>query len=265
MELHSLVRYGENPILSKPSRNFQELLKFNQINCMREYETESKDFHLKMEKRLETNLLCLTSDFVDVSHSEQVERMCSEGIKFIQFRSKRLSHSDFLREVSRSAMICRGHESTLIINDSVEMAFSTSACGVHLGITDKPAEYARMQLGPGKLIGETIHTVEEAKSVKARGICDYFGLGPYRFSQTKNLLAPTLNLDQFHSIVEYMKPIPAYLIGGLKLSDFELIEKIGLSGICVCSALSNGREFGVHLSSFAKESQRLLKEPAFHE
>ena len=43
----------------------------------------------------------------------------------------------------------------------------------------------RVELGEGKLIGETVHSYQEASAVKSRGVCDYVGLGPFRKRQQK--------------------------------------------------------------------------------
>ena len=202
------------------------------------------------------NLYCLTSDRVNLSHSNQVEMMCKKGVRLIQFRTKTLG-PEFLKNEAKRAVEISGHyETTLIINDFVKISSLLNASGVHLGKDDQLPDYARKKLGSEKLIGETVHLLTEAKAVKDRGVADYVGIGPYRNSETKNSLTSILSDNEYSEISGLLGPIPRYLIGGLDSNDFSLIKKLNLTGICVCSALSEGREFGIHLSDILLEANK---------
>ena len=50
------------------------------------------------------------------------------------------------------------------------------ADGVHLGEEDLPPALARKILGPGKIIGRTVRTVEQAREAQREG-ADYLGAG----------------------------------------------------------------------------------------
>ena len=91
---------------------------------------------------------------------------------------------------------------------------------MHLGVFDDCAKMARVELGEEKLIGETVHSYQEASAVKSRGVCDYVGLGPFRKSSTKRELIPSLSRDDYIRIIQFLEPIPCYLIGGIELGDF---------------------------------------------
>ena len=202
-------------------------------------------------------LYCLTSDEVSLSHSEQVQFMCRSGVKLIQLRSKVLARDQLLDEAKKSVEICKSFDVTLIVNDCIEVAKRSGASGVHLGKKDVGPVRACDFLKDDQLIGETVHSLQEAKEVMERGICSYIGLGPYRKSFTKKALKPQLNKDEFSEIIKMLQPIPVYLIGGLVLEDFDLLEPMGLAGICVCSGLSEGEQFGVHLPAFVKWAEKL--------
>jgi thiamine monophosphate synthase len=47
--------------------------------------------------------------------------------------------------------------------------------------------------------------------------------------------------------------LPVFLIGGLGLDDFGLIDDLGIKGLAVCSALS-GKAFGDNLKAFVSHS-----------
>ena len=202
-------------------------------------------------------LYCLTSDEVSLSHSEQVQFMCRSGVKLIQLRSKVLPRDQLLDEAKKSVEICKSFGATFIVNDCIEVAKRSGASGVHLGIKDVCPVRACELLEDDQLIGETVHSLREAEEVKERGICSYVGLGPYRKSFTKKALKPQLSTDEFSEIIKTLQPIPVYLIGGLVLEDFDLLDPLGLAGICVCSGLSEGEQFGVHLPAFVKGAEKL--------
>lgn len=64
----------------------------------------------------------------------------------------------------------------LIINDRVDVALAVGAEGVHVGQDDIPARMARELLGPHKILGVSVKTVEQAKQAVADG-ADYLGAG----------------------------------------------------------------------------------------
>ena len=100
--------------------------------------------------------------------------------------------------------------------------------------------------------------MEEAWLAKKRNVSDYVGIGPFRRSPTKSSLFPELGPKDFLMISEYLSLVPTYLIGGLNYDDFYLIKQLNLAGICICSSLSEGKEFGVHLNKFVLEAKKYL-------
>ena len=57
-------------------------------------------------------------------------------------------------------------------------------------------------------------------------------------------MRPVLEYPDFSEIKAVLDPIPIYLIGGLGLADFDLIDELGIAGLAVCSALSAEGRFG---------------------
>ena len=66
---------------------------------------------------------------------------------------------------------------------------------------------------------------------------DYIGLGPYRFTNTKNKLSPILGLEGFQNIMDRLSlagvGTPVYAIGGIQTKDFEELLKTGIKGMAV--------------------------------
>jgi thiamine-phosphate pyrophosphorylase len=110
-------------------------------------------------------------------------------------------------------------------------------------------------MGDVAIIGRTVHSLDEARQVKAEGRCGYVGLGPFRSSKTKPGLRPVLEYPDFAEIKAILEPIPIYLIGGLGLADFDLIDDLGIAGLAVRSALSERDAFGANLEAFVERSR----------
>lgn len=204
-----------------------------------------------------SKLLCITSDNSALSHDEQVRLLIKYGAKFIQIRTKNLPQAQLEKQVSRALNYTKSKNVNLIVNDFVEVADKVNASGVHLGSFDESVLKAREKLGNQAIIGSTVHNFAEARRVKDLGLCDYVGLGPFRESLTKRNLTPFLSEMLIHEIVEFLSPLPVYLIGGLGLSDCKLISKYGLSGIAVCSSLSSRNDYGNNVGNFIKEIERV--------
>ena len=208
-----------------------------------------------MNKRL-PSLYCLTSDHLDMSHSQQVSFLCEGGIRLIQLRSKKLSHAELQLEASKSVEICNQFDAKLIINDSVEITKSTGADGVHLGKDDMNILKAREILGDSKLIGVTIHSEDEISDNRYE-FADYAGLGPFRNSKTKSELNPQLSENDYSTIIHLLDPMPVFLIGGINSQDFTTIQRLGNHGLAVCSALS--KDFSLdnsRIKEFISESEK---------
>lgn len=179
--------------------------------------------------------------------AEQYRRICQaldHGADWIQLRWKTGRRQELLALSEAVVRQCRAYGATCIINDSVAIAHLSGADGVHLGLQDEPVSYARNILGPGKIIGGTANTVDDVAQRINEG-CDYIGLGPYRFTQTKQQLSPILGLEGYVRIINSLHDrgiaLPRlYAIGGIAARDVKLLRRTGVYGIAV-SGLVNAQ------------------------
>lgn len=167
------------------------------------------------------------------------------GCKLIQVRFKNGTKEE-ITELARIAKVrCQFHEAKLIINDWVEIAKEINADGVHLGLTDSSVSEARALLGPTKIIGGTANTLEDVLQ-RVDEQCDYVGLGPFRFTTTKEKLSPVLGLEGyrqiFHELMNKHISIPVYAIGGIELADLETLMETGIYGVAVSGIISKSGE-----------------------
>ena len=195
----------------------------------------------------------LTSDHVSTSHSKQLEIFAQKGVKLVQLRSKKRFSGNSFPELTKSVHFARSLGTKVIMNDSISLAMEFQSDGVHLGEKDSDPETARKMLGRNAIIGSTVHSKIDAEKVRKEKVSDYVGLGPFRESSTKRKLSPKLSIEEIKEIISMLQPIPTFLIGGLDENDFQLLEKTGAHGICVCSSLSNGDSFGINIDLFLEK------------
>ena len=69
-----------------------------------------------------SSLLCLTSDYSILSHSEQVRILLEEGAKFIQIRTKELSSHNLFDQFNIASKYAIENDATLIVNDFLDIA-----------------------------------------------------------------------------------------------------------------------------------------------
>ena len=119
--------------------------------------------------------------------------------------------------------------------------FVRRADGVHLGKQDMPPAEARALLGPGFIIGGTANTFADIERLAVAGV-DYIGLGPFRFTTTKQNLSPVLGLAGYADLLAQCRAaainIPLIGIGGITLPDVAPLLGLGLHGVAVASAIT---------------------------
>lgn len=168
------------------------------------------------------------------SIAEQVESVILGGATMVQVREKELSASAF-ETVARSIQrITKQHHIPLIINDDVTLAKCIDAEGVHIGQNDQALKTARLLLGPNKIIGVSVQTVEQALCAEREG-ADYLGVGAV-FETGSKADADKVSLNVLKAICKSVS-IPVVAIGGIHADNMHHLYGTGLAGISVISAL----------------------------
>lgn len=164
------------------------------------------------------------------------------GCRWIQLRMKGVAESEVEAEGRKLRALCDAYGAKLILDDHVSLVRHIGADGVHLGKQDMPVGEARALLGPGVIIGATANSFEDIERAVAAG-ADYIGLGPYRFTTTKERLSPTLGLEGYRRIMERMREagitVPVVAIGGILVDDVAALIEAGVSGVAVSGAILN--------------------------
>ena len=195
-------------------------------------------------------LMCLTRDAPGEAHAEQAAGLCEAGARWIQLRMKGASDAAWLAEAAETAAVCRARGAVLIVNDSVEVALESGADGVHLGSLDCEWRQARRRLGKGRILGGTVNNSADAARALGSGALDYVGVGPLRFTATKQNLAPVLGLEGIRDLISSLGGLPAWVIGGVEPADVPELLEAGASGVAVSSALYRGGRVAENLRAF---------------
>jgi len=96
----------------------------------------------------------------------------------------------------------------------------------------------RTHLFSWQLIGGTANTLEDCQELSSKKV-DYIGLGPFRFTKTKDNLGPVLGENGYAAIVEALKTdIPIIAVGGITSYDILDVMITGVYGIAVSGAIT---------------------------
>ena len=153
--------------------------------------------------------------------------------------------SDTLLEEAAIAVqkMCREYGATFIIDDNVALTKRIGADGVHLGKNDMPVAEARKMLGEGYIIGATVNTFDDIVNALYTATPDYFGCGPFRYTSTKQNLAPILGYEGYREVISKMRErnieIPLIAIGGITKGDIPELLRCGVNGIALSGSILN--------------------------
>jgi thiamine-phosphate pyrophosphorylase len=175
------------------------------------------------------------------TNAQAAELACRGGVRWVQLRVKNLPAAEWRQRALDVQAVCRHHGATLLINDNPALALEIGADGVHLGKQDMPPAEARALLGPDFIIGGTANTFADIEGLVAAGV-EYIGLGPFRFTTTKEKLSPILGFSGYAEIMAQCRAAgfttPVVGIGGVELADVAELLVAGLHGVAVSGAIS---------------------------
>lgn len=175
---------------------------------------------------------------------DEIQRVVDGGCKWVQLRMKDSTHEEIEETARRAKEICSAAECILVVDDHVDIAKSVGLDGVHLGKNDMPPAKAREYLGEEFIIGATANTFDDIQELRHLDI-DYIGLGPFRFTSTKEHLSPILGLEGYRDIIARKKAesinLPIVAIGGITFDDVEALMQTGVDGIAVSGSIVNAQ------------------------
>jgi thiamine-phosphate pyrophosphorylase len=153
------------------------------------------------------------------------------GVTSVQLRLKQVE----ARELAR---LVRGLVQALtvpvLVDDRPDVALATGAAGIHLGPGDMPVELVRRIAPPGFIIGASVGSEAEARRADA---ADYWGIGPWRDTATKEDAGTGLGAEGFQRLVALADGKPCIAIGGVRPQDIPVVMAAGGAGVAVVSGI----------------------------
>ena len=171
-------------------------------------------------------------------HLKNIKSACSCGAETVQLRLKNIEEQIVLETAKKVKEVTDNFQTRLIINDYYKVAIAIKADGVHLGKTDACPNLVRKELASWQIIGGTANTLKDCEALIEKKV-NYIGLGPFRFTNTKEKLSPVLGLAGYKVIIDELKTsIPIIAVGGITLNDVESIIETGVYGVAVSSEIT---------------------------
>jgi thiamine-phosphate pyrophosphorylase len=159
----------------------------------------------------------------------------------VQLRDKRGSTRTMVEEARELTVVLAPLDIPLLINDRVDVALAAEADGVHIGQDDMSPADARLLLGRTAIIGLSIKTVEQAKTVPLE-MLDYVAVGGIYGTTSKETSGAPLGLSGLGAVVQAIRArsakIPICAIAGINESNAADVIAQGCDGVAVISALS---------------------------
>jgi thiamine-phosphate diphosphorylase len=188
------------------------------------------------------------------THLQVAEAAIAGGADVLQLRDKEASTGRLYREAVQLRRLTRDAKVPFIVNDRLDIALAVDADGLHVGQSDLPASVARRLLGPGRILGVSAETVEEAVQAEKDG-ADYLGVGPvFEARGTKPDTGEPMGLDCIARIRRHCR-LPIVAIGGINAGNARKVLEAGADGAAVISAIVSADD----ISLAARRLKRILE------
>ena len=161
-----------------------------------------------------------------------VREAVAGGVNVVQYRDKTLTEAYAIETVRILRRFSPG--ALFLVNGSPSVALEAGADGVHLPEQGGSIEEARAGVGPGRLIGRSVHSVEAAAAAAQEG-ADYLIAG--------TIFASRSHPDNRPAGVELIWAIRATVdlrliaIGGITPENCAVCLEAGASGFAVLSGI----------------------------
>ena len=164
-----------------------------------------------------------------------VREAAAGGVTMVQLREKECSTSEFITLARELKTALQPLGIPLIINDRIDVALAVDADGVHIGQSDMPYTMARQLLGPDKIIGLSVETLDEVIAANALDV-DYIGISPVYATPTKTDTLTPFGLEGVDEVLRLTRH-RCVAIGGMNRDTIGEVIARGVEGVAVVSAI----------------------------
>lgn len=157
------------------------------------------------------------------------------GITALQLREKGMTQAQRIELGLELKEVLAPYSIPLIVNDSVNLACEIDAEGVHLGQSDGCPRQARELLGPKKIIGVSVESIDQLKAANAAPI-NYVGISAVFPTTNKSDVTTTCGLVGLQKRVR-LSIHPVVGIGGIHAKNAAEVMRAGAHGIAVIGSV----------------------------
>jgi thiamine-phosphate pyrophosphorylase len=178
-------------------------------------------------ERLARSRLYLVLD----ARPDVLEAALCGGVDVVQLREKDVDDAALIAAAEPFRTACEQHGALFVLNDRPDLVEACGADGVHVGRGDMPVHETRSLIGPDRLLGLSVSTVDELGDVAG---ADYVGVTAFS-TPTKTDAVPG-GLELLRAAAETLT-VPWFAIGGVDLSNVADVLAAGAPGVAVVRAI----------------------------
>ncbi len=175
----------------------------------------------------------------------QIDDAVAGGVDMVQLRDKELPASDLL-DLAVAIQDAIKRRALFLVNDRVDVALAAGADGVQLGELALPPAAARRIVGPGRLIGRSVHSQEGAAAAQAEG-ADFVIVGAMFPTSTHPGVSPAgpgLLRDIRREMERSGREVPLIGIGGITEGNAGEVMRAGATGVAVITGILASADAG---------------------
>lgn len=165
---------------------------------------------------------------------EIVAAACVGGVRWVSLREKDLGEGEQVALLTALKQAAAPFGARVLLHGSAALALAAGADGVHLP-ADGDGAAARALLGPEALIGQSVHSTDEAARA-VPGVLDYVVAGPAFLTQSKPGYGPALEAAGLARLVA-LCTVPLLALGGIEPSNVAACRSAGVAGIAVMGGI----------------------------
>jgi thiamine-phosphate pyrophosphorylase len=137
----------------------------------------------------------------------------------------------------------------VFVNDRPDVAVAAGAAGVHLGPGDVSPALMRSAWPDSLWLGASVGVPAECGFGAE---ADYWGVGPWRSTDTKADAGEPIGSDGFRAIVRLAGARPCVAVGGIRPEDVPVIVSAGGAGVAVISGILGADDVAAATRSYRR-------------
>lgn len=192
---------------------------------------------------------------------EIVAMALAAGCRWVSLREKDLPDDEQVPLARSLLPLADRHGARLTLHGEAALAKLAGVHGVHLPSGSDPVA-ARALLGPGKLIGVSIHTVTEAEAIDP-AMVDYALAGPAFETASKPGYGPEIGRKGLAEIAR-VSPVPLLAIGGINTLRVAEVVAAGCAGVAVMGGVMRAADPALEVEALVATLQGSLSIRAPH-